>query len=225
MPTAKGKNNLGKSVRRVTAAEGDPQNCFQFWGRTAAGRTPAEEPVSRGYKKISDAAKAFSFDFRGKTVLDIGSSTGGFTKYALDHGAKIVIAIEKGTNQMMSPLRYDRRVDLHEKTDIFDFRPEHLPDVIVADVSFLSLTKVLHYARKRLAGPNTDFLVMLKPQFEAKPSQLSNGIVKNRKIRRNIIKSFELWLKENGFLVIGKRDNQLKGKNGNIERFYWLKKS
>lgn len=200
----------------------------KFWGGRVGSRTRpgngSAEPV-RGYTKLSDAAKAFGFDFRNKTVLDIGSSTGGFTKYALDHGAKIVIAIEKGTNQMMSPLRYDRRVDLHEKTDIFDFRPDHLPDVIVADVSFLSLTKVLHYARKRLAGPNTDFLVMLKPQFEAKPSQLSNGIVKNRKIRRNIIKNFELWLKENGFLVIGKRDNQLKGKNGNIERFYWLKKS
>ena len=63
---------------------------------------------------------------------------------------------------------------------------------------------------------------MLKPQFEATQNQLLNGVIKNHKIRRTIIMNFEQWLKENGFLVVNKRDNQLKGKNGNIERFYWL---
>ena len=96
--------------------------------------------VNRGYLKIEGAVRAFNFDFRGKIVLDIGSSTGGFTKLALDHGAKKVIAVEKGTNQMVAPLRFDPRVDLYEKTDIFDF--EANPDIIVADVSFLSLTKM-----------------------------------------------------------------------------------
>ena len=75
---------------------------------------------NRGYYKIEGAVRAFNFDFKGKTVLDIGSSTGGFTEIALEHGAKKVIAVEKGTNQMKSPLRYDPRVELHEKTDIFD---------------------------------------------------------------------------------------------------------
>ena len=72
----------------------------------------------RGYQKLADAISAFDFDFKDQTVLDIGSSTGGFTECALDHGAKRVIAVEKGTNQMAAPLRFDPRVDLHEKTDI-----------------------------------------------------------------------------------------------------------
>ncbi len=232
---------------------------------------------SRGYYKIKGAASAFNFDFRDKTVLDIGSSTGGFTEYALERGAKKVIAVEKGTNQMKRPLRSDPRIELHEKTDIFDFRlgeafdnvsfkdsfdscpSENLEsrgtfattgaifeaspvttgasekvardsklsqcssvDVIMADISFLSLTKILKYAKINLARSNTDFLVMLKPQFEASPEQLNRGVVKNEKLRREIIKNFELWLKDNGFVIINKRDNDLKGKTGNRERFYHL---
>ena len=109
------------------------------------------QDISRGYIKLSDAAKAFNFDFQNKVVLDIGSSTGGFTKYALNHGAKEVIAIEKGTNQMEKPLRYDPRIELHEKTDIFEFNLDSFPDVIVADVSFISLTEILIHAKKHLS--------------------------------------------------------------------------
>ncbi len=211
---------------------------------------------NRGYYKIEGAVRAFNFDFKNKIVLDIGSSTGGFTEIALEHGAKKVIAVEKGTNQMKSPLRYDSRVELHEKTDIFDTttqkesfeggpepgkarisagrpwrwagrtRPEKelicVPDVIVADVSFLSLTKILKYAKMYLSRKDTTFLVMLKPQFEARPDQLNRGVVKNERIRREIIKNFESWLKENGFVIVKKRDNDLAGKNGNLERFYCL---
>lgn len=177
--------------------------------------------VNRGYLKIEGAVHAFNFDFKDKIVLDIGSSTGGFTKLALDRGAKKVIAVEKGTNQMVAPLRFDHRIELHEKTDIFDF--EAKPDVIVADVSFLSLTKILKYAKSHLSTSHTDFLVMLKPQFEAKPSQLTRGIVKNETTRRKINKNFEFWLKNNGYIIIKKHDNELSGKHGNKERFYWLK--
>ncbi len=216
---------------------------------SARNNTPGEKgthPPVRGYQKISHAARVLNFDFRGKTVLDIGSSTGGFTKYALDHGAVKVIAVEKGTNQMMSPLRDDPRVELHEKTDIFDVKinnnvassqagnntANHLnsraktiicvPDTIVADVSFVSLTRVLSHAKSSLADQHTNFLVMLKPQFEADLNQLSNGIVKNERIRRDIIKKFEFWLKQHGFVIVDKCDNDLSGKHGNIERFYYL---
>ncbi|MBR2998523.1 hypothetical protein IKF34_01990 [Candidatus Saccharibacteria bacterium] len=205
----------------------------------------------RGYVKLSSAARAFNFDFRGRTVLDIGSSTGGFTQYALERGAKKVIAVEKGTNQMLPFLRADPRVELHEKTDVFDFKagvaetylskglrlgraPRSGPrkigsdrtpafDVIMADVSFVSLRKILAHAKAHLADKDTDFLVMLKPQFEAQSDQLKNGIVKNDSLRRQIIKNFEQWLKKHGFVIIKKRDNELKGKTGNVERFYWLK--
>ena len=238
MPIANGKNSVtrtgdgagGSPAARSRKASTVGEAATAGPVRGSAGRTPAIRPVRtrtpaigpvRGYTKLSDATKAFGFDFCGKTVLDIGSSTGGFTKYALDHGAKKVIAVEKGTNQMMPLLRNDPRIDLHEKTDIFDFKPSNEINVIVADVSFLSLKPVLSHVRI----PGADYLVMLKPQFEANSSDLVNGIVKNNRIRRDIIKNFESWLKANHYVVIKKHDNELKGKNGNIERFYWLKTS
>ncbi|MBR3414985.1 hypothetical protein IKG73_03190 [Candidatus Saccharibacteria bacterium] len=198
---------------------------------------------SRGNQKIAEAAEAFHFDFRGKTVLDIGSSTGGFTEYALDSGASLVVAVEKGTGQMKAPLRFDHKVQLHEKTDIFkvvsevhkgdgrthardgSYRGEVVvptPDVILADVSFISLREVLEYAALWIADASTEFLVMLKPQFEAEPSQLVNGVVKNERMRRKIIRDFEDWLKKRGFVIMQKRDNSVSGKHGNIERFYLL---
>lgn len=147
-----------------------------------------------------------------------------------------MIAVEKGTNQMKSPLRLDPRVDLREKTDIFDLSREDLGlldyfekgsgvrlDTILADVSFISLKKVLLHAKYNLASINTDFLVMLKPQFEALPAQLRRGVVKNEATRRGIIKDFEAWLKKQGFIIVSKRDNDLAGRNGNLERFYLLK--
>ena len=207
--------------------------------------TRAGMPVSRAENKLAGAAQAFSYDFRDKTVLDIGSSTGGFTEYALLRGAKKVIAIEKGTKQMKAPLRFDPRIDLREKTDIFSVTRDSLSrdqsepktngtkingtkanikiDTILADVSFVSLKQVLLHAKKQLASSQTDFLVMLKPQFEARPYELKDGIVKNEKIRRGIIKDFEVWLKSHGYIIINKRDNLLTGKNGNLERFYYLK--
>lgn len=202
--------------------------------------------VGRAELKLAEAASAFNYDFRNKTVLDIGSSTGGFTEYALRHGAKSVIAVEKGTKQMKAPLRFDPKIILLEKTDIFAVSLEkpkpglsrrHLEiagrgaaaeldegiDTVLADVSFVSLTKILAHVKDHLASRKTDFLVMLKPQFEAYPDQLVNGVVKNEKMRREIIQKFERWLSANSFLILKKRDNELTGKNGNRERFYWLK--
>ena len=178
--------------------------------------------VGRAEYKLEGAFRAFRVDLRGKTVLDIGSSTVGFTEMALRAGAAKVIAVEKGTNQMKAPLRFDPRIELHEKTDIFEFSGVQ-PDVILADVSFISLRDVLAYAKEAFATQKTDFLVMLKPQFEARPDQLVNGVIKNNKMRREIIADFETWLKKNGFVVLGKRDNELAGRFGNVERFYYLK--
>lgn len=181
--------------------------------------------VSRAGLKLAEAAEDFCYDFRGKVVLDLGSSTGGFTEYALRKGARKVIAVEIGTRQMREELRRDERVELFEKTDLFQFVPEREEkiEVILADISFVSLTKVLKYAKMKLARRNTDFLVMLKPQFEAEERELARGVVKNENYRRQIIHRFEQWLKREGFLILKKRDNSLKGRNGNKERFYLLK--
>lgn len=142
---------------------------------------------------------------------------------------------------MKAPLRFDSRIDLREKTNIFIVNREvlglcdyfetsekshknktHL-DTILADVSFVSLRKVLLHAKYNIASLDTDFLVMLKPQFEAKPFELKRGIVKNEKIRRDLIRDFESWLKTQGFIIVKKRDNDFAGRNGNLERFYLLK--
>lgn len=202
-----------------------------------------DKMVGRAELKLEEAAEAFSYDFREKTVLDIGSSTGGFTEYALRRGAKKVIAIEKGTRQMKAPLRFDPRVDLYEKTNFFAVcgenkvgklvveRGEEVDelvkalqvDVVVADVSFVSLRKILAHAQKILPK-KVDYLVMLKPQFEARSEQLNRGVVKNERMRREIMQNFERWLKERRFVVLKKRDNATVGKVGkNQERFYWLK--
>lgn len=199
--------------------------------------------VGRAELKLEEAAEAFAYDFRGKTVLDIGSSTGGFTELALRMGTERVVAIEKGTKQMKVPLRYDERVELHEKTDFFDVMGVNkdgklvveqreksdelvMPlqvQTVVADVSFVSLREILEHAKK-VVSPGADYLVMLKPQFEARREQLNRGVVKNEKMRREIIRDFEAWLVRNGFLILKKRDNETVGKVGkNRERFYWVR--
>ncbi len=201
------------------------------------------EIVGRAELKLLGAVRAFGYDFRGKTVLDIGSSTGGFTELALRQGAEKVIAVEIGTKQMKAPLRFDPRVDLHEKTDFFDVFGVNKDgkllvkqrendgelvtrlqaDTVVADVSFVSLKKILAHV-KRVVQRRADFLVMLKPQFEARAEQLNRGVVKNEKMRREIIRDFQQWLAKNGFVIIKKRDNEVVGKIGkNQERFYWLR--
>ena len=180
--------------------------------------------VSRAAEKLSGAASAFHFNFKDKTVLDVGSSTGGFTQVALSLGAKKVIAVEVGTNQMVPELRNDPRVELHEKTDIRDFKTDQKIDAVVIDVSFISLTKILPelLSLSKTTGSNPDIIAMAKPQFEGQPSDLNSGVIKNSAIRRQILKDLEQWLKLNGFVIKLKADSSLSGKKGNEERFYWL---
>jgi len=181
------------------------------------------QKATRAGQKLLGAVRALGVDFAGKTVLDIGSSTGGFSQLALSGGAKKVIAVEKGTGQMRSDLVVNPRVELYEKMDIFKFRMRVVPDVILADVSFVSLREVLVYARAYLAGKKTEFLVLFKPQFEVSGRELHNGILKNSRVRREAMVAFERWLKLNGFVVLGKRDSEVAGRFGNVERFYWLR--
>jgi 23S rRNA (cytidine1920-2'-O)/16S rRNA (cytidine1409-2'-O)-methyltransferase len=133
--------------------------------------------------------------------------------------------VDIGTNQMHPKLRVDNRVGLHEKTDIMDFWPDEQPDIIMIDMSFTSLKPILEYVKKRCSkSHNIIILAMLKPQFEAKPSELNNGVVKNSTIRRKIIKDFERNIRGN-YVVCGKRDNNIAGSHGNVERFYMLRLS
>ena len=179
----------------------------------------SERYVSRAGLKLAGAAKAFNLDFHGKTVLDIGSSTGGFTDFALQHGAKKVYAVDVGTDQLHPNLRGNKRIELYEKTDIRDFMPNQPVDVVVGDVSFISLREILPHVAKNIMQPETILVAMVKPQFEAGKHQVNKGVIKNDKVRRQILADFENWAKQY-FVVLDKKDSDVAGAKGNVERFY-----
>lgn len=179
-----------------------------------------EQYVSRAGLKLASVAKALKLEFSDKIVLDVGSSTGGFTDYALQHGAKKVYAVDVGTDQLHPSLHGDKRIELHEKTDIRDFKMSETPDVVVIDVSFISLQAIMP-AVARLCGPDTMIAAMAKPQFEAEAKDVSKGVIKNDTMRRNILKHLEMSLRET-FVIINKADSEVAGAKGNRERFYKL---
>lgn len=181
-----------------------------------------EQYVSRAALKLKSADKVFHIDWHEKVVLDVGSSTGGFTQYALRRGAKKVIAVDVGTNQMHPGLRGDRRIELHEKTDIRGYRSKEKIDIVVGDVSFVSLREILPSVA-RMCAPDTVLIAMVKPQFEAGGTGLKHkGVIKNDKMRREILKDFEAWLRDH-FVTLDKTDSEVAGSKGNVERFYLLK--
>jgi 23S rRNA (cytidine1920-2'-O)/16S rRNA (cytidine1409-2'-O)-methyltransferase len=195
----------------------------QFVATDAVLQLTAEEQyVSRAGLKLASVAQLLGVDFKDKTVLDVGSSTGGFTDYALRRGAKKVFAVDVGTDQLHPSLRDDKRIELHEKTDIRDFVLHIAPDIVVMDVSFISLREILPHIAKELSVAHTQIVAMLKPQFEAGKHQTNKGVIKNDAVRRAILKDFEAWAKRY-FVIQDKRDSDVAGAKGNRERFYLLK--
>lgn len=182
--------------------------------------TAETQYVSRAGLKLASVAQKFDLNFRGAVVLDVGSSTGGFTDYALRNGAQKVIAVEVGKNQLHPSLHGNQQIELHEQTDIRDFKTEHKIDVVVADVSFVSLKEILPSVAK-LSGPKTQIIAMVKPQFEAPSSLKHKGVIKNEKVRRDILKDFESWALSR-FVIKQKADSDVAGAKGNQERFYQL---
>jgi 23S rRNA (cytidine1920-2'-O)/16S rRNA (cytidine1409-2'-O)-methyltransferase len=194
-----------------------------------------EQYVSRAALKLQSVAAILKLNFTDKVVLDVGSSTGGFTQYALRQGARKVIAIEVGKEQLHPSLRGEPRIELHEQTDIREVYTTRqtpstditgrifieMPDLVVADVSFISLREILPHIAT-LCDRHTDIAVMVKPQFEALQSSLKHkGVIKNDKMRREILRDFELWAKDR-FVIVDKADSDVAGAKGNLERFYLL---
>lgn len=181
-----------------------------------------EQYVSRAGLKLASVAQLLQLNFTDAVVLDVGSSTGGFTDYALQHGARKVIAVDVGTDQLHPKLLGHPKIELHEKTDIRAMT--HLsdtPDIVVIDVSFISLREILPHVAS-LSGSNTRVAAMLKPQFEAGDTAKHKGVIKNDAVRRQILKDFELWARQY-FVIIDKADSEVAGTKGNRERFYLLK--
>lgn len=197
-----------------------------------------EQYVSRAALKLASVSDVLGLNFKDKVVLDVGSSTGGFTDYALQHGADKVIAVDVGTDQLHPRLRADPRVELHEKTNILDVRHQnsecskdekssniiHLTSeigLVLIDVSFVSLKKLLPHIAT-IINSDSQIVAMLKPQFEAGKGQLNKGIVKNSAQRRDILQDFETWCRQSKFVVVKKSDSAIAGSKGNVERFYLL---
>lgn len=184
--------------------------------------TASERYVSRAGLKLASVASIFGLNFADTVVLDVGSSTGGFTDYALQHGSKKVIAVDVGTNQLHPSLHGNSKIELHEQTDIRDITNlSATPDIVVIDVSFISLREILPHVSS-LCGPNTVIAAMLKPQFEAGADAKHKGVIKNDRMRRDILQGFEVWAKQR-FLIKQKADSGVAGTKGNQERFYLLK--
>ena len=182
--------------------------------------------VSRGGVKLANALDAFGLDPAGRRALDVGASTGGFTDCLLQRGADGVIALDVAYGELHWTLRNDPRVTVVERRNARGLEPDELPwrpDLIVADVSFISLTKVLP-AVLAAAAPEFDCLALVKPQFEAGRERVGRcGVVRDASDRRATLVAVAGHARDElGAAVLGFASSGLPGPAGNRESFVWL---
>ena len=176
--------------------------------------------VSRGGLKLKGAIDAFGIDVRGKVCADVGASTGGFTDCLLQEGAARVHAIDVGYGQLHEKLRHDPRVISRERVNARYLTEAELPepvDVLVIDVSFISLKQVLPAALERLA-PGGLLIALVKPQFEAGREQIGKGgVVRDPEARAQAIAGVRAFVEERGLSILGLTDSPIAGPAGNLE--------
>lgn len=185
--------------------------------------------VSRGGIKIENAFKAFpDIKVEGRNALDAGASTGGFTDFLIKHGAKHVIAVDVAYGELHSSLRNDSRVTVVERTNIRDLTADDLeyrPDLLVADLSFIALAKVIQ-PLVALAGESFDAVLLVKPQFEVGKERVGKGgVVRDRETRIDAIHEAAVAAVDAGCLVSGACSSGLPGPAGNQEAFLWLQRA
>ncbi|KYG91743.1 TlyA family RNA methyltransferase [Metasolibacillus sp. FSL H7-0170] len=182
--------------------------------------------VSRGGLKLEKALEIFEMSVEGKLMLDIGSSTGGFTDCALQNGARHCYALDVGSNQLAWKIRSDERVTVMEKTNFRYTKPEDLteglPDFATIDVSFISLSLILPVLKTVLL-PGGDVMALVKPQFEAgKENVGKKGIVRDPKIHLEVLQNTAIMATELGFVVKDASYSPITGGEGNIEFLFHL---
>jgi 23S rRNA (cytidine1920-2'-O)/16S rRNA (cytidine1409-2'-O)-methyltransferase len=181
--------------------------------------------VSRGGVKLSNALDALGLDVAGRHALDVGASTGGFTDCLLQRGAVHVIALDVAYGELAWTLRQDDRVTVLERVNARAITPQELPyraDLVVADLSFISLTKVLPAVLACVAEA-FDALVMVKPQFEVGRERVGKGgVVRDVGLRREAVVMVAEAAQELGTSVMGLAPSGLPGPKGNLETFLWL---
>ncbi|MGL5684831.1 MAG: TlyA family RNA methyltransferase, partial [Vagococcus fluvialis] len=183
--------------------------------------------VSRGGLKLEKAITSFGIDFEGKTLLDIGSSTGGFTDVALQNGAKMSYALDVGSNQLAWKLRQDERVEVMEKTNFRYSKLEDFtkgqPNISTIDVSFISLKLILPVLKEILASDG-EVVALIKPQFEAGREQVGKkGIIRDKKVHLSVLEDVLAFIQEFGFNVMALDYSPITGGDGNIEFLAYLK--
>lgn len=190
-----------------------------------------EKFVSRAGEKLEHALGVFKVDVKDLTTVDIGSSTGGFTDCLLQHGAKKVIAIDVGTDQLVTELRNDPRVEVYEGTNVRNFTIPEQVNVVVIDVSFISLTLVLPKAYEFLKDSGVlkkeSFVIALvKPQFEVgmESAKKHRGVITSDGEHREVLERVKKVAKEIGFKVVNETTSPIEGEKGNKEFLLLLKK-
>lgn len=182
--------------------------------------------VSRGGLKLAAAVDHFGIKVEGRTAMDVGASTGGFTDCLLQRGARRVYAIDVGTAQLDAKLRADPRVVSLEQTHARDITPALFGsdaaslDLAVVDVSFISLTKVLPYVMACLL-PASEIVALIKPQFELEPKKVPKGVVRKEEHRQEAVERVRRFAAETAYKEEGLLESPIKGPKGNVE-FLWL---
>ncbi|MBK9528614.1 MAG: TlyA family RNA methyltransferase [Acidobacteria bacterium] len=176
--------------------------------------------VGRGGLKLEAALREYSVHVEGYTCIDVGSSTGGFTDCLLQHGAKRVVCIDSGTNQLVWSLRSDERVEVREQTNARDIVPadfDTLFDLAVMDVSFISVTKVIPSILPLLVD-NGRLIVLIKPQFEVGRGEVGKGgIVREAEKHERVVKEINAFATELGLNIEGVMESPILGAEGNKE--------
>ena len=186
------------------------------------------EYVSRGGHKLAGALRAFEgLRVKGRSCLDAGASTGGFTDVLLRAGAAHVHAVDVGYGQIAWSLRTDDRVTVMERVNIRDLEPGALgdppPDLVVGDLSFISLRLVLGPVQKCVA-PAADYALMVKPQFEVGKDRVgAGGVVREPELRADAVRGVAAHAATLGLGVLGVAASPLPGPSGNVEYFLWLR--
>jgi 23S rRNA (cytidine1920-2'-O)/16S rRNA (cytidine1409-2'-O)-methyltransferase len=190
-------------------------------------KNPDTPYVSRGGSKLEAALDHFSVDVRGKVILDVGASTGGFTDCLLKYGARGVIAVDVGFGQLHWKLRQDRRVKILERTNVRYLGPDDIQEEIhgaVIDVSFISLRLVVPVV-SRLLQSNAFILALIKPQFEVGKGKVGKGgVVRDPDLHREVIEGLCLFFQELGWTVEGVFTSPLRGPKGNKEFFTYMRR-
>jgi len=182
--------------------------------------------VSRGAHKLIGALDTFGIDITGRRCLDAGASTGGFTEVLLDRGAAEVVAVDVGYGQLAWSLRSDARVRVIERTNVRELIPDVIGgavDLVVADLSFISLSTVLP-ALTACAAPDADIVPMVKPQFEVGRFQVGpGGVVTDPQLRAGAVLAVARRAADLGWQTVGATASPLPGPSGNVEYFLWLR--